>query len=163
MSFVDHGGADYVGVGGLDDLLAGAGIEGLGWKRERGGGAEIVGVVDENVAVTQRDGVVFGSLPIQARAYAGARFGIGDGGGEGSGSEAGIEDDSVDDGSVADVAALGVEKEGGFFVDGAAYIAAEEKGVIRRDGGYERILGVERLVVDVEEELAVELIGAWLG
>ena len=150
MGFVDHRRVDDVSIGSLHDLLTGAGIESLRGQGEGRGGAEIVGVVRDYVAVPQRYGVVFCGLPIEPRADAGARFGIGDGGGEGRGIEIGIEDYGVDDGGVADIAALGVEEERGFFGDGAAYVAAEKKCVIRRDGGDEGILCVEGLVVGVE-------------
>ncbi len=159
--FVDGGGADDVGVGSLHHLLGIAGIVSL--RRQREETDAVVGVVGDDVAVTQRDGIVLSGLPIETRADAGAGSWIGDCDAEGSGIEIGVEDDGVDDGRVADVAALSVEEEGSFFGDGAADVSAEKKCVIRRLGFDEGISGIECGIVCIEEELTVKLVCAGLG
>ena len=120
---VDRVGADHIRVGSLNDLLGIAGVVALRRKREQAD--PIVRVVGDHVAIAQRDGVVLGGLPIEARADAGSCPRIGDSFAEWRGIEIGIENHGIDDRGVADVAPLGVEEEGSLFCDRAADIAAE--------------------------------------
>ena len=157
---VDNRGTDDIGVGSLDDLLGVAGIVAL-----RGEGEEadaVVRVVGNDVAVTQGEGVVFvacqsmrGLMLVRVRDRRRLRL-------NGVGLKLRIENDGVDDGCVADVAALGVEEEGGLF-RWAAKLPLKRKCVIGRFGADERISGIEGGVVGIEEKLAVILVGAGLG
>ena len=73
-----------------------------------------------------------------------------------------VEDSGVDDGIFFDVAAFHVEAERGAFIDGPTEATAEEAGLVGGFVGGKRVARVERLVREVEECVAAELVGTGL-
>ena len=75
----------------------------------------------------------------------------------------GVQDHRADNSVVIDVSVLVIEKVGGLFADGTTHIRRAQKGMIPGLAYRKGIAGIERQIVSVRSNSAVNLIGSRLG
>src|ERR1700740_1825657 len=125
----------------------------------------IVDFVLAKILIARGERIAGRKLIVNARGQVGSGTRIRNRVGELNGIEICIQRRGAYDGDFVEIATVQVEKEGSFFADGAADVAAVQNGMVTglKSLAFERISGIEREIVAIDHHMAVKLVGAGLG
>ena len=161
--FVDDPLAQRLCVADLQSVFGVQFVETLGRQAELAD--TVVDFVFAEILVARGQRVGGRKLVVEARREIGAGARIRNCIGKLNRIEIGIERRSVDHGDFIDIAAIEVEKERSFLVDGSADVAAVENrviaGLVRL--AFKGISGVESGVIAVDHELAMQFVRTGFG